>query len=199
VYPPQEPPILRTAPSPPHGLMSSADPLVLQRCLLFFTKPLVLPPVFHTALTPLHSCQPSTHPSVPPNSLLSSRQPPVLHTSTSIPRSLHSSTQSQVLNLASSPLCSLNSASCPPVLISLRSFTLSSVRQTASSPHQSPTVLISCNRKALSERFLFLFVFFVYFWRAKVFWKILCLCRAFCIFERFLDSNPESSRSKQAR
>jgi hypothetical protein len=37
------------------------------------------------------------------------------------------------------------------------------------------------------------------FWRAKVCWPLLCLCRPFCIFERCLDSNPESCRSKQAR
>jgi hypothetical protein len=29
--------------------------------------------------------------------------------------------------------------------------------------------------------------------------SLLCLCRPFCIFERCLDSNPESCRSKQAR
>ncbi len=32
-----------------------------------------------------------------------------------------------------------------------------------------------------------------------VYWPLLCLCRPFCIFERCLDSNPESCRSKQAR
>jgi hypothetical protein len=32
-----------------------------------------------------------------------------------------------------------------------------------------------------------------------IFWPILCLCRTFCIFERCLDSNPESCRSKQVR
>ncbi len=30
-------------------------------------------------------------------------------------------------------------------------------------------------------------------------WPLLCLCRAFCIFERCLDSNPETCRSKQRR
>jgi len=30
-------------------------------------------------------------------------------------------------------------------------------------------------------------------------WTLLCLCRPFCIFERCLDSNPESCRSKQTR
>ncbi len=30
-------------------------------------------------------------------------------------------------------------------------------------------------------------------------WLLLCLSRPFCIFERCLDSNPESCRSKQAR
>ncbi len=30
-------------------------------------------------------------------------------------------------------------------------------------------------------------------------WPLLRLCRPFCIFERCLDSNPESCRSKQVR
>jgi hypothetical protein len=34
---------------------------------------------------------------------------------------------------------------------------------------------------------------------ARVCWLLRCLCGPFCIFGRFLDSNPESSRSKQAR
>jgi hypothetical protein len=34
-----------------------------------------------------------------------------------------------------------------------------------------------------------------FFWRATVCWPLLCLCRPFCIFERCLDSNPESCRS----
>jgi hypothetical protein len=32
---------------------------------------------------------------------------------------------------------------------------------------------------------------------ARVCWPLLCLCRPFCIFERCLDSNPESCCSKQ--
>ncbi len=43
-----------------------------------------------------------------------------------------------------------------------------------------------------------IFIFFSYFWRARVCWPLLCLCCPFCIFERCLDSNPESCRSKQA-
>ncbi len=39
---------------------------------------------------------------------------------------------------------------------------------------------------------------FVYILRTRVCWPLLCLCRPFCIFERCLDSNPESCRSKQA-
>jgi hypothetical protein len=35
--------------------------------------------------------------------------------------------------------------------------------------------------------------------RAKVCWPLLCLCRTFCIFERCLDSNPESCCSMQGR
>ncbi len=31
------------------------------------------------------------------------------------------------------------------------------------------------------------FFFFFLFWRAIVFWPLLCLCRPFCIFERCLD------------
>jgi hypothetical protein len=44
--------------------------------------------------------------------------------------------------------------------------------------------------------------FLIFFWRARVCWSLLCLtgmCHPFCIFERCLDSNPESCRSKQAR
>jgi hypothetical protein len=37
------------------------------------------------------------------------------------------------------------------------------------------------------------------FWWAIMCWPLLCLCRPFCIFERCLDSNPESCRSKQVR
>ncbi len=43
----------------------------------------------------------------------------------------------------------------------------------------------------------FLFVYF--FRRAKVCWPLICWCRPICIFERCLDSNPESCRRKQAR
>ncbi len=39
----------------------------------------------------------------------------------------------------------------------------------------------------------------MFFWWARVCWPLLCLCRPFCIFERCLDSDPESCRSKQAR
>ncbi len=39
---------------------------------------------------------------------------------------------------------------------------------------------------------------FLIFWRARVCWLLLCLCRPFCMFERCLDSNPESCRSKHA-
>jgi hypothetical protein len=46
---------------------------------------------------------------------------------------------------------------------------------------------------------LYIFLIGIYFWRARVFWPLLCLRRPFCIFERCLDSNPESCRSKQAR
>jgi hypothetical protein len=42
-------------------------------------------------------------------------------------------------------------------------------------------------------------VFFVYFFRrARVCWPLLCFCRPFCIFERCLDSNPESQLPKHA-
>ncbi len=37
-----------------------------------------------------------------------------------------------------------------------------------------------------------------YFWRARVYWPLLCLCRPFGISERCLDSNPESYCGKQA-
>jgi hypothetical protein len=44
-------------------------------------------------------------------------------------------------------------------------------------------------------------VFFVYriFLAGQIECVLLCLCRPFCIFERCLDWNPESCRSKQAR
>jgi hypothetical protein len=41
--------------------------------------------------------------------------------------------------------------------------------------------------------------FCLFFWRARKCWPLLCLCRPFCIYERWLDPNPESFRSKQAR
>ncbi len=37
------------------------------------------------------------------------------------------------------------------------------------------------------------------FWLARVCWPLLCLCRPFFFFERCLDSNPGSCRSKQVR
>ncbi len=46
---------------------------------------------------------------------------------------------------------------------------------------------------------MFRFILFLYiFWQASVCWPLLCLCRQFCIFERCLDSHPESCRSQQA-
>ncbi len=42
-------------------------------------------------------------------------------------------------------------------------------------------------------------LFCISFWRAGVCWPLLCLCRPFYIFERCLDSNQESYRSKQVR
>ncbi len=48
-------------------------------------------------------------------------------------------------------------------------------------------------------RILHFHSFFVYFlWRARVCWPLLCLCRPFCTFERYLDSNPECCRVKHA-
>jgi hypothetical protein len=40
-------------------------------------------------------------------------------------------------------------------------------------------------------------IFLYIFWRARVCLPLLCLFRPFCIFERCLDSNPESCRSNQ--
>jgi len=42
------------------------------------------------------------------------------------------------------------------------------------------------------------FYFILFFWRLRVCWPLLCLCRPFCIFERCLDSNPERCHIKQA-
>ncbi len=41
------------------------------------------------------------------------------------------------------------------------------------------------------------FYLYIYFWRARLCWPLLSLCRPFCIFETCLDSNPESCRNKQ--
>ncbi len=41
--------------------------------------------------------------------------------------------------------------------------------------------------------------FWYIFWQDRVCWRLLCLCHSFSIFERCLDANPESCRSKQAR
>ncbi len=43
--------------------------------------------------------------------------------------------------------------------------------------------------------FLLLYIFLA----ARVCWPLFCLHCPFCIYERCLDSNPESCRSKQAR
>jgi hypothetical protein len=43
------------------------------------------------------------------------------------------------------------------------------------------------------------YIFCIFLWWATVCWPLLCLCRPFCIFERCLDLNPESCRSKLAR
>jgi hypothetical protein len=50
----------------------------------------------------------------------------------------------------------------------------------------------------LSAIFSFYYYFF-FFLRTRVCWPLLCLCRPFCIFERCLNSNPESCRSKHRR
>ncbi len=54
-----------------------------------------------------------------------------------------------------------------------------------------------CSLPRLLKKFFTLFC--IFFWRARVCWPLLCLCRPFCIFERCLYSNPESCHSKQAR
>ncbi len=41
--------------------------------------------------------------------------------------------------------------------------------------------------------------FFLYLFGGLECRPLLCLCRPFCIFERYLDSNPERCRSNQAR
>jgi hypothetical protein len=40
---------------------------------------------------------------------------------------------------------------------------------------------------------------FCFSWRATECWPLLCLCRPFCIFRRYVDSNPENCNSKQVR
>ncbi len=53
--------------------------------------------------------------------------------------------------------------------------------------------------KSLHNRFSSIFwnYSFVYFWWVRVCWPLLCLCRPFLVFERCLDSNPESCRSQR--
>jgi hypothetical protein len=50
--------------------------------------------------------------------------------------------------------------------------------------------LCPCSTDKLDRTVTCYFKYF--FWRARV-----CFCRPFCIFERCLDSNPDSCRSKQ--
>ncbi len=66
------------------------------------------------------------------------------------------------------------------------------------SPPSAGRILHVSKRKILLS--LFCVSFFVYFFGGlPLCWPLLCLCHPFCIFERCLDSNPESCRSKQAR
>jgi hypothetical protein len=48
------------------------------------------------------------------------------------------------------------------------------------------------------QRHTFLY-FFIFFWRARVCWSLLCLCRPIMIFEGCPKSNSECCRSKRAR
>jgi hypothetical protein len=41
---------------------------------------------------------------------------------------------------------------------------------------------------------IYFFMFLYIFWRARVRWPLLSLCRLFMIFEKCLDSNPEGCR-----
>jgi hypothetical protein len=56
----------------------------------------------------------------------------------------------------------------------------------------------SLPRANTAKRFL-LNIFLNIVLRAIVCWPLLCLCRPFCIFEKCLDSNPETCSSRQAR
>jgi hypothetical protein len=49
------------------------------------------------------------------------------------------------------------------------------------------------------ERIFNFFMFFIFFWRARVCRPLLRLCRPFMFFEGCLDSNPECCCSKLAR
>ncbi len=59
-----------------------------------------------------------------------------------------------------------------------------------------PVLIFSCDSLRIS---LVKSLLFVYFLRARVCWSLLFFCRPFSIFERCLDSNPESCLRKQAR
>ncbi len=61
------------------------------------------------------------------------------------------------------------------------------------------STISSAPRAASTYTLMLMYSFCIFFWRARVCWPLHCLCRPFCIFERCLDTNLESCRSKQAR
>ncbi len=66
----------------------------------------------------------------------------------------------------------------------------------------SKRFLVFCNHydKNKHERLLlYIVVWNIFFWRARVCRPLLRLCRLFMSFEGYLDSNPECCRSKLAR
>ncbi len=54
-------------------------------------------------------------------------------------------------------------------------------------------ILIHFNRE------IWIIFFCIFYWRARVRWPLLCICRPFLIFEGSLHSNSEFCRGKRAR
>jgi hypothetical protein len=63
-------------------------------------------------------------------------------------------------------------------------------------PHPYITFILIANKPIFQITYSYSFVNFL---QARICWLLLCLCRSFFFFERRLDSNPESCRSRQAR
>jgi hypothetical protein len=152
-----------------------------------------------------HSVPPSLRPSIPPSTPpLKPSGPTPLRPSVS-----HPSVNPPLLPSVPPALrpfvpLSLHPSVNPPLLPPLRPYTPSATS------YQCPSSYISLRPSVPQSRSLFSSHicaaqcpfspnFFVYiYWRARVCWPLLCLCRPFCFFERCLYSHPESRLSKEA-